>query len=64
MTVPMAKASAMVEAAPNKGTALAKDGPMLSFLLSLAAVLVGAVVVRIELEEALLPRPPHGPHRS
>ncbi len=54
----------MVEAAPNKGTALAKDGPMLSFLLSLAAVLVGAVVVRIELEEALLPRPPHGPHRS
>ena len=37
---------------------------MLSFLSVLTTVVGAAVLVRIALEKALLPKPPHGPYGS
>jgi hypothetical protein len=38
--------------------------PLLSLLSVLTTVVGTAVLVRIGLEEALLPKPPHGPYDS
>ena len=49
---------------PGMREELAKDHPMLSFLLVLTTVVAGAVLARIGVEKALLPKLPSGPFGS
>ena len=48
----------------GSGEELAKDHPMLSFLLVLTTVVAGTVLARIGVEKALLPKLPSGPFGS